>query len=332
VQSRTVCNGSQVERDRLQGVLSPVRPGSGGIAVGVWDGVDTFTGHAGRLPHGASSLFEIGSITKVFTATLLADMARAGLVALDDPVAEHLPAHVRMPVRGRPITLEDLASHRSGLPRLPRGLLRQALTRDRGDPYARVDAAWLEAAVPRTPPRREPGRRVAYSNYGVGLLGHALTRRAGMSYDALVRERIAAPLGLRHTGTAVDGGRLAQGHSRLGRPKPHWHFDALAGAGALRSTAADLIAFLRLHAGEPAGPLAEAARETHLARGPFGLGWVLLPASRKLPYDLLFHDGGTGGFRSAAAVSPERRIAVVVLSSQVRGLTRIGLRLLGALG
>jgi serine-type D-Ala-D-Ala carboxypeptidase/endopeptidase len=325
-----------MDLERLQTAISPIRAGSGGIAVGVWDGDDTFTSHAGRLPDGASSLFEIGSITKVFTATLLADMARAGLVALDDPVAAHLPPDVRMPLRGRAITLEDLASHRSGLPGLPRGLLRQALTRDRDDPYARVDAAWLEAAVARTPPRREPGRRVAYSNYGVGLLGHALTRRAGMGYDELVRERITAPLALRDTGTAIDGGRLAQGHSRLGRPKSHWHFDALAGAGALRSTAADLIAFLRLHAGEPAGPLAEAARVTQVARArggrlEFGLGWMLLPASRKVPYDLLFHDGGTGGFRSAAAVSPERRVAVVVLSSQVRGLTRIGLRLLGAL-
>ena len=79
-------------------------------------------------------------------------------------------------------------------------------------------------------------------------------------------ERIAAPLGLRDTGTTLDDGRLAQGHSRLGRPKPHWHFDALAGAGALRSTAADLIAFLRLHAGEPPGPLADAARATHVER------------------------------------------------------------------
>jgi len=326
-----------VERERLQAVLTRIRPGSGGIVVGVWDGVDTFTGHAGRLPDGASSLFEIGSITKVFTATLLADMARSGLVALDDPVAVHLPPDVRMPRRGRAITLEDLASHRSGLPRLPRGLLLQALTRDRGDPYARVDAARLEAAAMRTPPRREPGRRVAYSNYGVGLLAHVLARRAGMGYDELVRERIGAPLGLRDTGTAIDGGRLARGHSRLGRPKPHWHFDALAGAGALRSTAADLLAFLRLHAGEPAGPLTDAARETQIARAhtsglEFGLGWMLLPGSRKVPYDVLFHDGGTGGFRSAAAVSPERRVAVVVLSSQVRGLTQIGLRLLGALG
>jgi CubicO group peptidase (beta-lactamase class C family) len=187
------------------------------------------------------------------------------------------------------------------------------------------------------PAAREPGRRFAYSNYGAGLLGHALARRAGTSYNELVRERIAAPLGLRDTGTALDGGRLAQGHSRLGRAKPHWHFDALAGAGALRSTAADLIAFLRLHAGEPPGPLADAAGATHAERARkgrlgFGLGWMLLPASRKVPFDLLIHDGGTGGFRSVAAVSPERRIAVVVLSSQVRGLTGIGLRLLGAVG
>jgi CubicO group peptidase (beta-lactamase class C family) len=326
-----------VDRERLEATVGAIRARRGGIAVGVWDRAETFTAHAGRLPDGATSLFEIGSITKVFTATLLADMARAGLVALDDPVAAHLPPDVRVPVRGRPITLEDLASHRSGLPRLPRGLVVQALTRDRGDPYARIDAAWLEAAVSCTPPRREPGRRFAYSNYGAGLLGHALARRAGMSYDELVRARIAAPLGLRDTGTALDGGRLAQGHSRPGRAKPHWHFDALAGAGALRSTAADLIAFLRLHAGEPAGPLAEAARETQVERVragrlAFGLGWMLLPQSRRVPFDLLFHDGGTAGFRSLAAVSPERRVAVVVLSSQVRGLTGLGQRLLRALG
>jgi serine-type D-Ala-D-Ala carboxypeptidase/endopeptidase len=322
--------------ERLEPVLSRVRARRGGLAIGVWDGDETLLWHTGELPDGVSSNFEIGSITKVFTATLLADMASDGLVALDDPVSLHLPEGVRVPVRGREITLEDLACHRSGLPRLPKGLLRRALTRERHDPYARVDAAWLDRAVPRTAPRREPGRRVAYSNYGAGLLGYALARRAGRPFDELVRERIAAPLDLRDTGTDVDGGRLAGGHSRLGRPVAHWHFDALAGAGGLRSTAADLMAFLRLQAGEPPGALAGVARETQVVRARrgnvgFGLGWMLLPAGRRLPFDLLFHDGGTGGFRSAAAVAPEAKVAVVLLSSRVRGLTGIGLRLLRAL-
>jgi CubicO group peptidase (beta-lactamase class C family) len=320
--------------ERLDPVLSRVRARRGGLAIGVWDGEETFTWHTRELPAGAGSVFEIGSITKVFTATLLAGMAQEGLVALDDPVAKHLPAEP--PRRGRAITLEDLACHRSGLPRLPKGTLWPALTGDRHDPYAKIDAAWLDAAIPRTEPRREPARRVVYSNYGAGLLGYALARRAGRSYDELVQERICAPLGLRDTGAGVDGGRLAEGHTRLGRPAAHWHFDALAGAGALRSTVTDLLAFLRLQAGEPSGPLADAARETqreraHRGNVGFGLGWLLLPAGRRLPFDLVFHDGGTGGFRSAAAVAPDRRIGVVLLSSRVRSLTGTGLRILRAL-
>ena len=321
---------------RLDPVLSGVRLRRGGVAVGAWDGSETMTWHAGTLPDGARSIFEIGSITKTFTATLLADMAREGLVSLDDPVERHLPPGWRVPRRGRAITLEDLASHRSGLPRLPKGLLATALTRERRDPYASIDSAWLEAAVARTPPRREPGRRASYSNYGAGLLGYALAHRAGCSYDALARRRICEPLGMRDTGTDVDGGRLAGGHSPLGRPVGHWHFDALAGAGALRSTAADLLAFLRLHAGEPAGPLAEAAAATHAQRARAGrlayaLGWLILPPRRGLPFRAFFHDGGTGGFRSVAGFVPERRVAVVVLSSEVRGVARIGLRTLKAL-
>jgi D-alanyl-D-alanine-carboxypeptidase/D-alanyl-D-alanine-endopeptidase len=323
-------------QQRLRTALARVRPRRAGLVVGVWDGQRVATWHAGRVPDRAASIFEIGSITKVFTATLLVDMAREGLVALDDPVQRHLPEGVRMPERGRPITLEDLSSHRSGLPRLPKGLLRLAFTRDRRDPYARIDAPSLEAALERTRPRREPERRAAYSNYGAGLLGHVLARRAGCSYDELVRRRIAAPLGLHDTGTAVDGGRLATGHSRLGRPVGHWHFDALAGAGALRSTATDLIGFLRLHAGEPAGPLADAVREMQVprmrrGRVGFGLGWVIVPPRGRVPYELLVHDGGTGGFRSFAAVSPQRRVAVVVLANQVRDVSRIALRALGAM-
>jgi serine-type D-Ala-D-Ala carboxypeptidase/endopeptidase len=330
-------NSESMSAEDIRAQLAGVRARRAGLVVGAWDGAEAFTWHTGRLPDGAGSIFEIGSITKVFTATLLADMARHGLVGLDDPVWRHLPEGVRPPVRGREITLEDLASHRSGLPRLPKGMSWPAYSRNRRDPYAPLDAAWLEAAVARTRPRREPGRRAVYSNYGAGLLGHVLARRAGCSYDELVRRRIGEPLGLSDTGVAVDGGRLATGHSRLGRPVPHWHFDALAGAGALRSTAGDLLTFLRLHAGEPSEPLADAASETQaprMRRGRvrFGLGWVMLPPARRVPFELLVHDGGTGGFRSFAALSPERRLAVVVLANRVRGVATIGLRALAALG
>jgi D-alanyl-D-alanine-carboxypeptidase/D-alanyl-D-alanine-endopeptidase len=282
-------------------------------------------------------VFEIGSITKVFTATLLADLACEGLLGIDDRVSRHLPpARPEMPSRGREITLADLASHRSGLPRLPRGLLLGALTTQRRNPYARWDAARLEAAIPRTRPRRPPEARFGYSNYGAGLLGHLLALRAGTTYDELVRRRICEPLGLAWTGTTVDGGRLATGHTRRGRPTAHWDLAALGGAGGLRSSAADLLAFLRLHAGGygPAS-LARAAAETQRARARVGrlyvgLGWMIAPPSRRIPYELLLHEGGTGGFRAFAAVAPKVDVAVVVLTNQARSVGRLGLRVLQA--
>ena len=301
-------------------------------AEGIW--------HRGRVPDGPRSIFEIGSITKVFTATLLADMAREGLVALDDPVQRWLPEGVELPRKGRAITLQDLSTHRSGLPGLPKGLLLPAITRDRGDPYARVDPARLEAAIPRTRPRREPGERMRYSNYAVGLLGWLLARRAGTSYERLVRSRLCEPLGLPDTWVqtpVADRGRVATPHDRWGRESGHWHLAALAGAGGLRSTAADLLAFLALHAsGE--GPLGEAARETQrpradAGRAKLGLGWFIFAAGtrlpvRRLPADVLLHEGGTGGFRAFAAVVPATGTSVVVLANQARDVTRLGMQVL----
>ena len=307
-----------------------------GLVVGVWrGGADVALWQRGDLPAGERSIFEIGSITKIFTATLLADMAREGLVGIGDRVSAHLPPSVEMPSRGREITLADLSSHRSGLPALPKGLLVPALTTRRNDPYADWDAARLERAIPRTRPRREPEKRFRYSNYGVGLLGYVLAGRAETSYDELVRTRIAAPLGLSDTGTTVDGGRLATPHRFSGREASHWHFDALAGAGALRSTATDLLGFLRLHASRSDAPLATAARETQRPRakvghGHIGLGWIIFPPTRRLPFELLLHEGGTGGYRAFAGLAPERELGVVVLTNQARGVGRLGLRLLRA--
>ncbi len=298
-----------------------------GEAIGLWQ--------RGELPAGSVSIFEIGSITKVFTATLLADMARDGLLGIDDRVSLHLPAGVELPSKGREITLADLSSHRSGLPGLPRGLLLPAMTTRRRNPYADWDAARLEEAIQRTRPRRAPERRARYSNYGVGLLGYLLARRAGTSYEELVQQRICRPLGLRDTGTEVDGGRLAIGHTRGASPTPHWDLAALVGAGGLRSTATDLLAFLRLHADRSERPLAVAARETQRPRARLGaahvgLGWLLLAPRDRLRFELLLHEGGTGGFRAFAGLSPERRVAVVVLTNQAQAVGRLGLRLIAA--
>jgi D-alanyl-D-alanine-carboxypeptidase/D-alanyl-D-alanine-endopeptidase len=313
-----------------------------GLVIGIRSRGETAFWHRGRLPDGPGSIFEIGSITKTITATLLADMARDGIVAFDDPVQRHLPDGVRLPVRGREITLEDLATHRSGLPRLPKGL--RWLVRDRRDPYARLDEARLAAAVGATRPRREPGRKVAYSNYGMGLLGYVLAQRAGTTYERLVRTRIGEPLGLVDTWLDTPQSqrwRVATGHTWRGRTAPPWHLAALAGAGGLRSTAADLLAFLGLHASTSESPLAAAAAETARPRDAWrkveiGLGWIIVPPGARLPWGrsrfaVLLHEGGTGGFRSFAAVIPEIDAATVVLANQARAVGRLGLRVQEAL-
>jgi serine-type D-Ala-D-Ala carboxypeptidase/endopeptidase len=331
--------------ERVGAVLAKRAGRHAGIVIGVHSHGETGFWHRGRLPDGPRTIFEIGSITKTFTTLLLADMARAGRVALDDPVQRYLPDDAHLPVRGREITLEDLATHRSGLPRLPKGLLWPALTRNRRDPYAELDETRLAAAVRATRPRRRPGRKIAYSNYGMGLLGYALARREGTSYEQLVQARVCEPLGLRDTWLETppsERRRIAGGHTWGGRSTPPWHLAALAGAGGLRSTAADLLAYLDLHTQRSESPLAAAATETARSRAKWrkleiGLGWLIVPPGggppwRRLRHRVLLHEGGTGGFRACAAAVPEIDAAVVVLANQARSVAPLTLRVLEALG
>jgi serine-type D-Ala-D-Ala carboxypeptidase/endopeptidase len=312
-----------------------------GIAVGVlWQG-ERRTFERGRLRAGeaaavdATSIFEIGSVTKVFTATLLADLVEGELVGLEDPVEQHLPVEARVPMRGRPITLCDLATHTSGLPRLPPGLLRRSLRR-RHDPYSGFSERDLLAALAKTRLRRPPGKRPRYSNFGFGLLGYVLARRAGTSYERLVNDRICSPLGLADTTIEVADvarERFADGHSRRGRSVPHWDLGALAGAGGLRSTADDLLGFLDLQFAEPATRLARAARAAHRIHATRrklhqGLGWISLPLLRGEERRLLWHNGGTGGFRSFIGFVPDTGDGVVVLSNSARSVDTIGFRIL----
>jgi len=270
------------------------------------------------------SIFEIGSITKVFTALLLARMVQDGRASLNE-----------RPFRERRITLVDLATHTAGLPRLPKGMLMSALREPR-DPYAAITPEVLDAAVSSVRLRRQG--RVRYSNFGAGLLGHVLAQRAGRSYADAVAAEICGPLGLHDTFVAVPEtkrSRFVVGHDRRGRRVPHWTHGALAGAGALRSTPTDLLLFLAFQLNPPDSPLGAAARLTHeprAARGQVhvGLGWLRLPLGDD-GANVLWHNGGTGGFRSFVGFAPERGTAVAVLSNCTRSVDAIGMRALHVL-
>lgn len=296
-----------------------------GIAIATFDPAGRNVVCHGRLSTSGAGLvtgdtvFEIGSITKLFTALLLADMAGRGELGLDDPVARHLPDTVRVPQRGdREITLTDLATHTSGLPRLPDNF---APAND-DNPYADYTVEQLYAFLTDHSLTRDIGSLFEYSNVGLGLLGHALARCAGMDYAALLKQRILGPLGM--TATAVDltpqmRSRLAQGHDAAMMPTSNWDLPTLAGAGALKSTVNDLLNFVEMASGARPSPLSAALATTLALRRPneapgveVGLGWMISGDGEALT---AFHSGGTGGYCSFLACMPERGIGVVGLSN-----------------
>jgi D-alanyl-D-alanine-carboxypeptidase/D-alanyl-D-alanine-endopeptidase len=316
-----------------------------GLVVGYLAGGERWVAGYGRSGSGANdrpgggTIFEIGSITKVFTGLLLADLAEHGIVGVDDPLARHLPAAAAVPTSGgREITLADLASHTSGLRRDPKGMLGRWL-RDRHNPYAALSAEDVDEGLARTRPPRRPGERARYSNLGAGLLGQALARAAGRPYEQLVRERICLPLGMRDTFVTPSdeqAARLAVGHTRGGRPVDRFELPALAGAGALRSTTPDMLRFLEANLDPAATPLAapleRIQRPRHrLGRGmDVGFGWLIV-RPRGPARAMLWHNGGTNGFRGFVGVIRDAGVAVVVLSNTARSVDRLGLRVVRAL-
>ncbi|MBA3365998.1 MAG: beta-lactamase family protein [Actinobacteria bacterium] len=318
------------------------RAGSRGhdaLVAGVFtDGESIFHGRGrhGPLPD-ERTLFEIGSITKPFTGVLLADMVLRGDVRLEDPISKYLPDAQLPRWKGRPPTLEELATHRAALPNAPRGLVRKELAFALGlrssDPWANLDLRAYREAVRRTAARRPPGGRFRYSSLGFGLLGDALAARAAAPYEELLHERICSPLALLDTAISVPPEkqpRLLAGHSRRGHPRPPLR-DEMPAAGAIRATARDLLRFLAGSLAPPdtaPGPALRFAAEPRARAGrqmQIGFGWLVLesPQERKL----IWHNGGTWGFRSFAAMVPDRQLGVVVLANTARSVDRLGFKL-----
>jgi D-alanyl-D-alanine-carboxypeptidase/D-alanyl-D-alanine-endopeptidase len=278
-----------------------------------------------RLVDGGT-IFEIGSITKLFTALLLADIVQPREADLDEPVERLLPAGVRVPMRnGREINLRDPVSHYSGLTRRPTNLEPY----DPDDPYAHCTVDHLYEFLAGHELARTPGDTYEYSNVSAGLLGHALVlRAAGGDYETLVRDRILTPLGLNDTVIALPPrleGRVASPHDSSLDPVPLWNLGVLAGAGALRSSAADLLSFLEA-LGDPESPIAASVAPlvTPSAQGGVGLG-PLHPDGGVA----ISHAGGTGGTRSFARYIPEWKRGVVVLSnSNIDAVVDLGVHVL----
>jgi CubicO group peptidase (beta-lactamase class C family) len=316
----------RVEEGRSAGIVVGLLEADGATRVLAWGDPGP-----GQPPLDGESVFEIGSITKVFTGSVLADMTLKGEVSLDTPVQQYLPPGANVPTRnGLEITLGMLAEQNSGLPRMPDNFAPE----DPSNPYADYDAERLYAFLSGYELPRDPGETFEYSNLGVGLLGHVLSLRAGSSYEELVRDRILEPLEMMHTGVTLTpwmSDHLALGHRQGGRVVPNWDLDALAGAGALRSNALDMLKFLDAALHPERGPVQQAmafAQEERADAGAMriGLNWISMEAGSDT---IVWHNGGTAGYRTFIGIVPSRRIGVVVLTnSGGAGADDIGLHLL----
>ncbi|SDE80736.1 serine hydrolase domain-containing protein [Terriglobus roseus] len=278
--------------------------------------VETF----GRLSNGAKpngdTVYEIGSITKTFTAALLADEIRSGRVKTDTPVTALLPDY-NVPARnGVSITLADLATQSSGLPYMPENM-RSA---DAANPYADYDAAKLKAFLAGYVLKRNPGEAYEYSNLGFGLLGFALTQP--QHYGEALRAKIFQPLGMTMTAVGLTDrmkAHLATGHNNHNREAENWRFDdALAGCGSIDSTGNDMLRYLKANMAIGGTSMSSSFQ---LAQQPLrdvnkteriGMAWM---TRASLPEDVIWHNGTTFGYASFIGFTADRKRGVVILTN-----------------
>ena len=268
--------------------------------------------------------WEIGSITKVFTALLLAQLQQTGQISMAETVASYLPKTLELPKNFEKITFENLATHQSGLPRSPSGMKhfgKDAMV----DPYSVFDEERILRAIQETKLKSVPGTgRPRYSNYGFGLLGFTLERVTGTTYEDLLMREIITPIGL-SSATFTDES-LRQGHSRKKEVGP-WHMGRFASKGGLRMSALDLSKFLTASQ-DTNHLLAPAFAETFKIRyqdkrTAIGLGWHYLKDQK-----IVGHTGRTLGARTNAFIDLETNSHVIVFGDGNSGTTRTALALL----
>ncbi len=317
---------SRVDEKRAVGVVLAVREADGSHTI-----VSYGNPGEGAQPLSSKSVFEIGSISKVFTGTLLAEMQIRGEVDEQDDAQEHAHEGVTIPRFGAtPIRLLDLATHMSGLPRMPANIA----PADPKNPYADYSVEQLHSFLSSAKLERDVGAKHEYSNLGTGLLGHLLAATNKSTWEELARTRILAPLGMAMTGVVLSAemqDQLARGHDESGKEVSNWDIPTLAGAGALRSNTEDMLKFLDANLATDASPLTVAMQSSQRPRvdtsktTKIGLNWF---TQRQGEHELVWHNGATGGYRSFIGFDARRKVGVIILANSDHSLDDLGMHLL----
>jgi serine-type D-Ala-D-Ala carboxypeptidase/endopeptidase len=288
------------------------------------------------------TIFAIGSITKVFTTILLADMVNSGLVNLDDPIEKYFPPSVKAPTyNGQKIILENLATHTSGLPEFPgshcvsnfngtddEDSLQTRLFFIECDKNYTFDQLYQDLS--NTTLTSEPGSKFEYSTFGISLLGHILALKSGISYDRLLEERILNVLGMNSTSIVLSDAqksRLAIGHLN-GQELPFWNTSRpIAPAGGLHSSVADMLKFASANLGLIDTKINTAMKESHIIihdsrlgkafsnnyTAYVSLGWII---ATDFGIQIVEHNGETvDGYNSFIALNTSKERGIVIIAS-----------------
>jgi len=308
------------------------KPGTVGLVLGVLKKNVTHVYGYGEtrkgskiIPNG-NTLFEIGSISKTFTATLLSDLVLKRKIGLDDPINKYLPDSIpALQFNGVPINIKNLSNHSSGLPRMPMNLF---LTSDPANPYKHYNEAMLFYFLKRFKPIREPGKEYEYSNLAVGLLGVILERVSGMPYESLLQQTICKPLALKNTRVSfskTDSANAASGHNENGQLVSSWEFMSLVAAGGMRSSVDDLLLYAKEQGTEGHSTIQKAINVTHQqtfqhGENRVGLGWHIV-ADNGNKY--LAHTGQTGGYWCMMLINQSTGNSIVVLTNSTLEIAQI---------
>lgn len=318
----TSASSQNLTKEWVQKVASPLVDNrtADGVSVGYvegehWGIVHLGTSNADNQTADFRTVYELGSVSKVFTSLLLADAVVRGEIDLDAAAKVGNPAGIQFPAyEGTPIKWIDLSTHRSGLPRLPTNFQ----PTDMNDPYHKYDSKQAAVFLKEYELTRKPGEAQEYSNFGASVLGYLIAQKEGKSYDQLLQERIAEPLGMNDCTVSLSSDqkkRLALQHSKFGSATSRWTFADLPGAGGINATMRDMMRFAKAQLDPPTGELGEAIelawkqqRDADESGAAMGLGWMIAGDGQTR-----WHNGQTGGSSSALFINRELKCAVIVL-------------------
>ncbi len=285
----------------------------------------------GKTPD-ANTLFELASITKVFTTSTAQILVDKGEINWKDSIEKYLPKDLKLSDKARKITLFQLATHTSGLPRLPKIFFPKM--GDEKDPYKDLDVQDIYNYLETCEENSEVGK-YAYSNLGMGLLGHILELKIGKSFESIVKEEIVEKLNMKNTTITLSEEQkknLAQGYDNKGNPTPIWENKALAGAGSFISNAKDMCKFLSANLDSENSKISNSLVKTHkkYSNTKTGLGWhfyswffTFMTGER----NILWHNGATGGYRTFLGINKNQKSGVIILSNSNNDVTALGMKL-----